>query len=527
MADKLKEYLVALGFRIDDASYKKFKSAVATTTKDVAALGAVTVSTATAIAVSVEEVARQYEGLYYASQRTRASVNDLKSYQFGMKQIGIEAGQSQAAIESFATAQRRNPGVKAFVGVSGGVGGTPTDQLLNFVEYQKKLYGDAAYFVAATNAELAGIPEATFLQIWNNLPKLKAAQAEGKRLRKEAGLATDDLTNKSVEFANAWDHLTEVISIGKDRIASDFIDPVGKGVHVIDEVVQAFNRADVASDGFLGKIVGLTAAIGGTTAALAIALRMLGFGGAAAKVGGIAALPAKLVRGGGIPGLALSALVAMKEDSEHGNPIRTWLRAQLGIEDPGEDASWVKSKGFAPWERPPAGQRDPAAVREARIRSLAAALNIDPETALRVAKSEGFFGFKSAIPGEQSFGNFQLHVTPGGRGHAVGDQFRKDTGLDPTDPANEAAMDRYALEWAKKHGWSDFHGAANTGIGSWQGITGTALAPGASSSSSVTFNQTNNNHIVAADARETGDALKGANDRSNADLLRNLKSAIR
>jgi hypothetical protein len=87
-----------------------------------------------------------------------------------------------------------------------------------------------------------------------------------------------------------------------------------------------------------------------------------------------------------------------------------------------------------------------------------------------VARSEGFNGFKSSIPGEQSFGAFQLHVTPGGRQHAVGDQFKADTGLDPSDPADERQGIDYALNWAKKQGWGDFHGAANTGIGRWQGI---------------------------------------------------------
>ena len=31
-------------------------------------------------------------------------------------------------------------------------------------------------------------------------------------------------------------------------------------------------------------------------------------------------------------------------------------------------------------------------------------------------------------------------------------------------------MDAYALKWAKAHGWGDFHGAANSGIGSFEGI---------------------------------------------------------
>lgn len=108
--------------------------------------------------------------------------------------------------------------------------------------------------------------------------------------------------------------------------------------------------------------------------------------------------------------------------------------------------------------------------KEAFIRSEAAARGINPDVAMAVARSEGFNSFKSSIPGETSYSAFQLHVTPGGRGGHLGDQFGKDTGLDPSDPANERRAIQYALDDARRHGWGAFHGAANTGIGAFAGI---------------------------------------------------------
>ena len=110
------------------------------------------------------------------------------------------------------------------------------------------------------------------------------------------------------------------------------------------------------------------------------------------------------------------------------------------------------------------------------IQSEARRLGIDPAIALRVARSEGLRTFS----GDQgtSGGAFQLHV--GGRvrgGNAVagmGDDFRRATGLDPLDPANERATITFALQTARRVGWGPFHGAARAGIGAFEGIGGRA-----------------------------------------------------
>jgi hypothetical protein len=99
------------------------------------------------------------------------------------------------------------------------------------------------------------------------------------------------------------------------------------------------------------------------------------------------------------------------------------------------------------------------------IRERAEIYGIDPDVALRVAQSEGLKTFNSSIPGEKSYGAFQLHI-----GGGLGDEFRRDTGLDPADPANERATIDYALNRASQVGWGPWHGAKNTGIGQWQGI---------------------------------------------------------
>ena len=110
------------------------------------------------------------------------------------------------------------------------------------------------------------------------------------------------------------------------------------------------------------------------------------------------------------------------------------------------------------------------------IRETARKYGIDPEVALKVAKSEGLSTFRSGVrtksgQEEPSWGAFQLYT-----GGGLGNQFQKETGLDPSDPKNEKATIDYALKTAAKTGWGPWHGAKNTGIGEYEGISGGAQA---------------------------------------------------
>ena len=80
------------------------------------------------------------------------------------------------------------------------------------------------------------------------------------------------------------------------------------------------------------------------------------------------------------------------------------------------------------------------------IRETAKKYGVDPDVALKVAKSEGLRDFSG--DGGKSGGAFQLYT-----GGGLGNKFKKETGLDPLDPANEKATIDYALKHASQHGW--------------------------------------------------------------------------
>ncbi len=106
------------------------------------------------------------------------------------------------------------------------------------------------------------------------------------------------------------------------------------------------------------------------------------------------------------------------------------------------------------------------------IAKAAAARGIDPDIALRVAKSEGGLNswnlqsnyVKNGIR-EPSFGPFQLY-----KGGGLGNKFMAQTGLDPADASAGPAGIDFALDEARKSGWGAWYGAKKAGIGNFEGI---------------------------------------------------------
>jgi hypothetical protein len=102
---------------------------------------------------------------------------------------------------------------------------------------------------------------------------------------------------------------------------------------------------------------------------------------------------------------------------------------------------------------------------EPYIREAAKRNGIDPDIAVKVAKSEGLRDFLG--DGGKSGGAFQLYT-----GGGLGNKFQKETGLSPLDPANEKATIDFAMKEAAKGGWGPWYGAAKVGVGKWDGIGG-------------------------------------------------------
>ncbi len=157
----------------------------------------------------------------------------------------------------------------------------------------------------------------------------------------------------------------------------------------------------------------------------------------------------------------------------------------LGGEDPFAPEARGRDSQTLPSLSPISKSKTPVDPTEAEayIRQSAAKRGIDPDTAVRVARSEGL----STYIGDEgsSFGPFQLHYGGiAGGGNAVGglgDEFTKVTGLHARDPSTWKAQVDFSLDQAAKGGWGPWHGAQRVGIADRQGIGGAVAMAGARS----------------------------------------------
>jgi len=115
---------------------------------------------------------------------------------------------------------------------------------------------------------------------------------------------------------------------------------------------------------------------------------------------------------------------------------------------------------------------------EAYIRQAAQARGIDPDIAVKVARSEGLkpntwqSDLQQPYGRERSYGPFQLHVDPTGKRPGMGNDFVSSTGLNPADPTNWRQTIDFALDQAATGGWSPWMGAAKVDVTGKMGING-------------------------------------------------------
>lgn len=213
--ETLKSFLISLGWKVDTSSAKKFQQALTDT--DVAAaelaagLGVVVTAVAgvaVAITAAVEAISDKLEKLYYASQRTKASAENIQALGYAASQMGSTVEGAQTSLENFARFLRTRPAAESWIQSMLGVSSTTADgQKKDAAQYLEEigmalnnLKGTAREFQITSIAQQLGMDERTMFALMNNTQQFTK---EYKDMLAAVGLdakATEDAHGLMVVF---------------------------------------------------------------------------------------------------------------------------------------------------------------------------------------------------------------------------------------------------------------------------------------------------------------------------------------
>ncbi len=220
----IKEFLIELGFEIDQNTEKKFNQSIKGAVVQANLLADAIEGTMRVVAQGVEQMARNFSSLEFASQRTKSSVQSLKDFAYGFSQIGGSAEGAQAMVEKFAANLRSNVGnvswLKSF--------GVPTqgmesvDQMIALIRklYQQYPEGNN-YGVGEGIAEKFGIDKESYYQLTHNLGALTEFRKQSKQTAKDLGLNSDEAAKKWKEFLQDFQQTSLVFKTVVEKVFTE------------------------------------------------------------------------------------------------------------------------------------------------------------------------------------------------------------------------------------------------------------------------------------------------------------------
>ncbi|ATM85077.1 lytic transglycosylase [Yersinia frederiksenii] len=220
-AETIKDFLVSLGFELDEAGEKKFSAVVAGVTANVLKMGAVVEGAALAVVGFTTKIADGLDKVYFASQRTGASVAGIKALGYAASQLGVDAASAQGSLESLARFIRNSPGAEGFLNRLGiqtrSANGSMRDTSAIFTGLSAKL-SSMPYYRANQYAQMLGIDENTLMAMRKGLGQFSSEYA---LTAKRIGFNADVAATQSNRFMTSMRNLTMTLGQARDKIGAN------------------------------------------------------------------------------------------------------------------------------------------------------------------------------------------------------------------------------------------------------------------------------------------------------------------
>lgn len=157
-SEVIKEFLVAVGVKVDANSLNKFGGIIGDIGRRVLTFATVLTGAATAVEVFVTKVSEKMEDLYWTSQRLGSSVGAIQDYALGIQNLGGTAEGARSSLEGVMRLLRTSPG---YGGLLASLGVNPRAGGVGIMQQLGARFQHMPYFIAAQYAASLGIDEGT------------------------------------------------------------------------------------------------------------------------------------------------------------------------------------------------------------------------------------------------------------------------------------------------------------------------------------------------------------------------------
>ncbi|HAH1216390.1 TPA: lytic transglycosylase catalytic [Escherichia coli] len=265
-AETIKDFLVSLGFSVDEAGAKKFGSVLAGTTANVIKMGLAVEGAALSVVAFTAKIASGLDNLYWASQRTGATVKGIQSIGYAVSQVGGSVDAARTSLESLSRFVRNNPGAEGFLNRLGvqtrDASGNMRDMAAIFTGVGQKL-SSMPYYRANQYAQMLGIDENTLMAMRRGVGDFSGQYSA---MAKAIGFNADQAALSSNRFMTSLKSLGEMAGMARDKIGSNLADGLaGQIDNLRKKIIENFPKIEVTITKvikgilWLGEIVGRVA----------------------------------------------------------------------------------------------------------------------------------------------------------------------------------------------------------------------------------------------------------------------------
>lgn len=255
-AETLKDFLISLGFKVDEAGARKFDAVVAGTTLKAIELGVKVEAAALSVMAFTAKISSGLDDLYWASQRTGATVEGIKQIGYAVSQVGGSVDGARGSLENLARFMRNNPGAEGFLNRLGvqtrDASGNMRDMATIFTGVGQRL-SSMPYYRANQYAQMLGLDENTLMAMRRGIGQFSG---EYTAMAKAIGYNADVAAVSSNKFMTSLRSFGLMAGMARDKIGSSLADGLAGSLDRLRrQILENFPKIEGAITGTVKGIL--------------------------------------------------------------------------------------------------------------------------------------------------------------------------------------------------------------------------------------------------------------------------------